>query len=291
MRSFPRHAPIARCPARALCRSSLIALACALAITACGRLGPPVGENGSSAETPEPTAVLYGRVAASDHTAGVPPEWNVRVSAEYEDGLEISPRDRDSTGDLFAFKVVPGRRVRLYFEAVPYQASTTDYMDVSTDRSYAYRMPDVVMDRIRWSMALFAKGNGEAFARNLDAEAAVAERTGSDDIFRANLEYYRKASAKFPDCRRKLEEFERSPRGIAITRRAEARGLPVAILKSLVMTPAELAKEEPDTVRALATNQRLPGSLRSEARRTLDGTLPAIVSPQRPVVAERRIPR
>ncbi len=103
----------------------------------------------------------------------------------------------------------------------------TEYVDVTDERRYASRVPDVVMDRIRWTMALFANGNGEAFGRNLEAQAAVAEKTGSADIFRANLEFLRKASAKFPDCMRKLEEFERTPRGVALSRQAEARGVPV----------------------------------------------------------------
>ena len=272
-------------PPLVLRRAALAGLATLFAIAACDRPSPATDADDTGAMAPEPTAVLYGRVVPSDHTGQVPPEWGVRVSAEYEDGLEITPRDRDSTGDLFAFKVVPDRRVRLYFEAVPYQASTTDFIDVTTDRSYAYRLPDVVMDRIRWSMALFASGNGEAFARNLEAEAAIAEKTGSADIFRANLEFYRKASAKFPDCRRKLEEFERTPRGVALTRRAEARGVPVAVLKSLVMTPAELASTEPDTLRRIATNPRLAAGLRNEARRALEVPPPTPATPvdrQRP---------
>ena len=193
------------------------------------------------------------------------------MTAEYEDGTDVAPSDRDSTGDLFAFKVVPGKRVRLYFEAVPYQASVTEFVDVNDERRYASRVPDVVMDRIRWSMALFANGNGEAFGRNLEAQAEVAEKTGSADVFRANLEFYRKASAKFPDCMRKLEEFERTPRGVALSQKAEARGVPVSVLKSLVMTPAELARAEPDTLRALAANPRVAQTLRNEARRALEG--------------------
>jgi len=218
-----------------------------------------------------PTAVLYGRVIGSDQQAGAPPDWQVRVTAEYEDGTDVAPRDRDSTGDLFAFKVVPGKRVRLYFEAVPYQASVTEFVDVNDERRYASRVPDVVMDRIRWSMALFANGNGEAFGRNLEAQAEVAGKTGSADVFRANLEFYRKASAKFPDCMRKLEEFERTPLGVALSQKAEARGVPVSVLKSLVMTPAELARSEPDTLRALAANPRVARTLRNEARRALEG--------------------
>jgi hypothetical protein len=222
---------------------------------------PPTGEAA--------TAVLYGRVIGSDQTGGAPQDWQVRVTAEYEDGADVPPRDRDSTGDLFAFKVVPGKRVRLYFEAVPYQATITEFVDVTDERRYASRLPDVVMERIRWTMALFAEGNGEAFGRNLEAQAAVAEKTGSADIFRANLEFLRKASAKFPDCMRKLEEFERSPRGVALTRQAEERGVPVALLTSLVMTPAELAQAEPDALRALAANPRVARSLRNEAARVL----------------------
>jgi hypothetical protein len=218
-----------------------------------------------------PTAVLYGRVVGSDHQPASPPDWQVRVTAEYEDGTDVAPRDRDSTGDLFAFKVVPGKRVRLYFEAVPYQASVTEFLDVNDERRYASRVPDVVMDRIRWSMALFANGNGEAFGRNLEAQAKVAEKTGSADVFRANLEFYRKASAKFPDCMRKLEEFERTPLGVALSQKAEARGVPVSVLKSLVMTPGELARTEPDTLRALAANPRVARTLRNEARRALEG--------------------
>jgi hypothetical protein len=219
-----------------------------------------------------PTAVLYGRVVGSDHEAATPPDWQVRVTAEYEDGTDVAPRDRDSTGELFAFKVVPGKRVRLYFEAVPYQASVTEFVDVNDERRYASRVPDVVMDRIRWTMALFASGNGEAFERNLQTEATVAEATGSADIFRANLEFYRKASAKFPDCLRKLQSFERSPRGVALSQRAEARGVPVSLLESLVNSPAEAARTRPGSLRALAANPFVARSLRNEARRALDTT-------------------
>ena len=237
-----------------------------------GLVEAPAGSEASSG----PTAVLYGRVVGSDHQPASPPDWQVRVTAEYEDGSDVAPRDRDSTGDLFAFKVVPGKRVRLYFEAVPYQASVTEFVDVNDERRYASRVPDVVMDRIRWSMALFANGNGDAFGRNLEAQAIVAEKTGSADVFRANLEFYRKASAKFPDCMRKLEEFERTPRGVALSRKAEARGVPVSILKSLVMTPSELARTEPETLRALAANPRIARTLRNEARRALDGPAAAM---------------
>ncbi len=259
-----------------------------LVLGSCDRGGPSPEMVGSDA--PDPTSVLYGRVVPSDN-ATPQADWNVRVSAEYEDGLEIAPHDRDSTGDLFAFKVVPGRRVRLYFEAVPYQASTTEYIDVTTDRSYAYRLPDIVMERIRWSMALFASGNGEAFARNLEAEADIAEQTGSDDIFRANLEYYRKASAKFPDCMRKLEAFERTPRAIAITKRAEARGLPVSALRTLAMNPAELARTQPDALRGLAANPRVAGSLRAEANRALSAPATPVSSGVRRDVTKARDPR
>lgn len=237
-----------------------------------------------------PTAVLYGRVIGSDQQAGAPPDWQVRVTAEYEDGTDVAPRDRDSTGDLFAFKVVPGKRVRLYFEAVPYQASVTEFLDVNDERRYASRVPDVVMDRIRWSMALFANGNGEAFARNLEAQAVVAEKTGSADVFRANLEFYRKASAKFPDCKRKLEEFERTPRARAISSKAEARGVPVALLTSLVMTPADLARAEPDTLRALAGNPRVAQTLRNEARRALQGPPAPAAASTAPLTPVRNTP-
>ena len=258
----------------------MVLLASAVVTWSCNREAPTRAGAEEDAARPEPTAVLYGRVLASDHAAQVPAEWGVRVSAEYEDGLDVSPRDRDSTGDLFAFKVVPGKRVRLYFEAVPYQSATTDFIDVTSDRTYAFRLHDVVMDRIRWTMALFASGNGDAFARNLQAEAAVAERTGSADIFRANLEYYRKASAKFPDCLRKLQEFERSPRGVELTRKAEARGVPLTALASLVMDPAELARRDPDTLRKLSSDPRIARSLRAEARRALEG--PSAAPPARP---------
>ncbi len=236
----------------------------------------------SDAGASGPTAVLYGRVVGSDHPDAPPADWQVRVSAEYEDGTDAAPRDRDSTAELFAFKVVPGKRVRLYFEAVPYQASITEFMDVNDERRYASRVPDIVMDRIRWSMALFANGNGEAFGRNLEAQAAVAEKTGSADIFRANLEFYRKASAKFPDCMRKLEEFERTPRGVALSRRAEARGVPVSLLTALVMAPANLAVSEPESLRALAANPRVAQSLRNEARRALQGTTVPVPPPGPP---------
>ena len=70
---------------------------------------------------------------------------------------------------------------------------------------------------------------------------------------------------------RKLEEFERTPLGVALSQKAEARGVPVSVLKSLVMTPAELARTEPDTLRALAANPRVARTLRNEARRALEG--------------------
>lgn len=272
-------------------------VAISLTLPACKGTAPAAGTNGSppveglvesGGDASGPTAVLYGRVIGSDQQAGAPPDWQVRVTAEYEDGTSVAPRDRDSTGDLFAFKVVPGKRVRLYFEAVPYQASVTEYFDVNDERRYASRVPDVVMDRIRWSMALFANGNGEAFARNLEGQAVVAEKTGSADVFRANLEFYRKASAKFPDCKRKLEEFERTPRAKALSAKAAARGVPVALLTSLVMTPADVAKAEPETLRALAANPRVAQTLRNEARRALEGppapgaaTAPAPLTPAR----------
>ena len=237
--------------------------------------------DGPASAPGEPTAVLYGRVLGSDHQNAAPSDWQVRVTAEYEDGTDVAPRDRDSTGELFAFKVVPGKRVRLYFEAVPYQASVTEFVDVTDERRYASRVPDIVMDRIRWTMALFANGNGEAFGRNLEAQAAVAEQTGSADIFRANLEFYRKASARFPDCLRRLQEFERTPRGVALTRQAEARGVPVSLLEGLVQRPAEVATTEPDTLRALAANPRVAQTLRNEARRALDAPTPEARTPRR----------
>ncbi len=260
------------------------------AAPAAGALAPVPGADGQAGADNAQSAVLYGRVVGSDQQGAPPADWQVRVTAEYEDGTDVRPRDRDSTGELFAFKVVPGKRVRLYFEAVPYQASVTEYVDVNDERRYASRVPDVVMDRIRWTMALFAHGNGEAFGRNLEAQAAVAEKTGSADIFRANLEFLRKASAKFPDCMRKLEEFERTPRGVALSRQAEARGVPVALLTSLVMAPANLARAEPDALRALAANPRVAVTLRNEARRALDqaelvgrpaGPTPAVRTPPR----------
>ena len=261
------------------------AIVSSVTLCACRGAEPPRDAEGRSASGDgAPTAVLYGRVLGSDHQAAAPPDWQVRVTAEYEDGTDAAPRDRDSTAELFAFKVVPGKRVRLYFEAVPYQAAVTEYVDVTDERRYASRVPDVVMDRIRWTMALFAKGNGEAFGRNLEAQAELAEKTGSADIFRANLEFYRKASAKFPDCMRKLEAFERTPRGIALSRAAEARGVPVALLKPLVMAPAQLAAEEPDALRALAANPRVAQTLRNEARRALQGppaATPAASTPRR----------
>ena len=252
------------------------AIVSSVVLCACrGAESPPAAQAGLVASDDGPTAVLYGRVLGSDHQTAAPADWQVRVTAEYEDGTDVAPRDRDSTAELFAFKVLPGKRVRLYFEAVPYQAAVTEYLDVTDERRYASRVPDVVMDRIRWTMALFARGNGEAFGRNLEAQAAVAEKTGSADIFRANLEFYRKASAKFPDCMRKLEEFERTPRGVALSQKAEARGVPVSLLKSLVMTPGELAAAEPDTLRALAANPRVAQTLRNEARRALQGPAPS----------------
>ena len=94
----------------------------------------------------------------------------------------------------------------------------------------------------------------------------------------------RKASAKCPDCMRKLEAFERTPRGIALSQQAEDRGVPVSLLKSLVMTPAELAAAEPDTLRALAANPRVAQTLRNEARRALQG-------PTAPTPAAANTPR
>jgi hypothetical protein len=257
--------------------SRVITLSVCLMVTGCARGADPAAETaaGERAADAAPTAVLYGRVVGSDQQAGPPEDWQVRVTAEYEDGTNVTPRDRDSTGELFAFKVVPGKRVRLYFEAVPYQASVTEYLDVTDERQYASRVPDVVMDRIRWTMAMFAKGNGEAFGRNLEAQAAVAEKTGSADIFRANLEFLRKASAKFPDCMKKIEAFERSPRGVALSQQAEARGVPVALLQPLVMAPANLALSDPEGLRALAANPRVAQSLRNEARRALQPPAPA----------------
>lgn len=257
------------------------AVALCLVVSGCGFGVEPADKSGAAdrrAEAGVPTAVLYGRVVGSDHQPAPPTDWQVRVTAEYEDGTDAAPRDRDSSGELFVFKVIPGKRVRLYFEAVPYQASVTDFLDVTDDRSYASRVPDVVMDRIRWTMALFASGNGEAFGRNLEAQAAVAEKTGSADIFRANLEFLRKASAKFPDCMKKIQEFERSPRGLALSRQAEARGVPVALLQPLVMAPANLARSDPDALRALAANPRVAQTLRNEARRALQGP-PAAADP------------
>ncbi|BCS35914.2 hypothetical protein TBR22_A51490 [Luteitalea sp. TBR-22] len=226
------------------------------------------------------SAVLYGRVAGSDHVAAGPPrDWQARVTAEYDDGTAAQPHDRESGGDLFAFKVIPGKRVRLYFEAVPYQATVTEFIDVSRDDSVAMRVPDVVMDRIRWTMALFAAGNGEAFGKNLEAQAAMAETTGSADIFVANLEYYRKASAKFPDCMRKIEAFERTPRFAALSRQAADRGVPVDRLKALVMSPAELARTDPGTLQVLAAAPQVASSLRLVARQALDGTTPTAPAP------------
>lgn len=271
-------------------RLVLVASIVALASYGCSSGGAPGSTAPAAAAEAGATAVLYGRVLGSDHQPAPPQDWQVRVTAEYEDGTDIAPRDRDSTGDLFVFKVVPGKRVRLYFEAVPYQASVTEYLDVTDERRYASRVPDVVMDRIRWTMALFAKGNGEAFGRNLEAQAAVAEKTGSADIFQANLEFLRKASAKFPDCIRKIEEFERTPRGVTLARQAETRGVPVSQLKSLVMTPADLARSEPDTLRALAANPRVAQTLRNEARRALEGPPPG-GGPAVPATPAGRTPR
>jgi hypothetical protein len=284
-------------------RAAAVAALVSLGLGGCRETDPPSSGAAPAADTDKdttasqaadaaPTAVLYGRVVGSDHEAATPPDWQVRVTAEYEDGTDVAPRDRDSTGELFAFKVVPGKRVRLYFEAVPYQASVTEFVDVNDERRYASRVPDVVMDRIRWTMALFASGNGEAFERNLEAEAAVAEATGSADIFRANLEFYRKASAKFPDCLRKLQAFERTPRGVALSQRAEARGVPVSLLESLVNSPAEAARTRPESLRALAANPFVARSLRNQARRALDTTrTPA--TPEAPAKASppERTPR
>lgn len=273
-------------------RLVVIASALCLASSGCTQGGSSdgpsdTGTSGADLRDADATAVLYGRVTGSDQQVAAPGDWQVRVTAEYEDGTEAAPRDRDSAGDLFAFKVVPGKRVRLYFEAVPYQASVTEFLDVTDERRYASRVPDIVMDRIRWSMALFAAGNGEAFGRNLETQADIAEKTGSADIFQANLEFLRKASAKFPDCKRKIEEFERTPRGVTLSRQAEARGVPVALLGSLVMTPADVARTDPDALRALAANPRVAQTLRNEARRALVGPSPDV----RPSAPEVRTPR
>lgn len=265
------------------------AFAGALLVVTCSACGPrDAGRDGGAArgdaatppaepvpeETPvagaQPSAVLYGRVVGSDQQEGVPADWQVRVTAEYDDGTDVAPRDRNSTGDLFAFKVVPGKRVRLYFEAVPYQSTVTEYVDVDDERRYASRVQDVVLDRIRWSMALFENGNGEAFGRNLEAQAAMAERTGSADIFRTNLEYFRKASVKFPDCMRKIEEFEATPRGAAITEQAQARGVPVALLRQLVMSPDAFVVAQPDAARALASNALVAAAVRRDALRAIE---------------------
>ena len=278
-------------------RVAVVAALVSLGVGGCRETDPPPSGAASAADAGKdpdaarpaenvPTAVLYGRVVGSDHEVAPPTDWQVRVTAEYEDGTDVAPRDRDSTGDLFAFKVVPGKRVRLYFEAVPYQASVTEFVDVDDERRYASRVPDIVMDRIRWTMALFASGDGEAFGRNLEAEATVAEKTGSADIFRANLEFYRKASAKFPDCLRKLQAFERTPRGLALSQKAEARGVPVPLLGALVNSPAEVAKTQPESLRALAANPFVARSLRNEARRALDGAR----EPARPVVPGKASP-
>jgi hypothetical protein len=270
---------------------AVVTFSVCLVVSGCGVGVEPADKTGGADREPAAvaTAVLYGRVVGSDHQPAPPADWQVRVTAEYEDGTNAAPRDRDSTGELFAFKVIPGKRVRLYFEAVPYQASVTDFLDVTDERLYASRVPDVVMDRIRWTMALFASGNGEAFGRNLETQAAVAEKTGSADIFRANLEFLRKASAKFPDCMKKIEAFERSPRGVALSQQAEARGVPVALLQPLVMAPGNLARSDPDALRALAANPRVAQTLRNEARRALQDP-PAVASPPaaRPAA---RIPR
>ncbi|HTV03440.1 MAG TPA: hypothetical protein VMF13_23010 [Luteitalea sp.] len=218
---------------------------------------------------PEATAVLFGRVLGSDHAAAVPADWQARVTAEYEDGTSLTPRDRDSNGDLFAFKVVPGKRVRLYFEAVPYQAAVSEAFDVTSERSYAFRVPDVVLDRIRWTMALFEKGNGEAFGRNLEAQATLAEKTGSADIFRANLEFYRKASARFPDCLKKIEAFERTPRAATLSKQAVARGVPLDLVRAIAASPADAARRQPEALRTLAADQRVARSIRNEATRAL----------------------
>ncbi|WP_396625616.1 hypothetical protein [Luteitalea sp.] len=246
---------------------------------------PPV-----SAPVPQASAVLYGRVVGSDHAPASPADWQVRVTAEYEDGSAAQPHDRESGGDLFAFKVVPGKRVRLYFEAVPYQATVTEFLDVSRDDSVPLRVPDIVMDRIRWTMALFAQGNGEAFGRNLEAQAAMAEATGSSDIFVANLEFYRKASAKFPDCMRKIEAFEATPRHATLVREAEHRGVPVGLLKGLVTAPGNTALREPESLRALAAAPAVAGSLRTVARQALAGTDQASAPAAPPVTPAVRTP-
>jgi hypothetical protein len=246
---------------------------------------PPV-----SIPVPQASAVLYGRVVGSDHAPASPADWQVRVTAEYEDGSAAQPHDRESGGDLFAFKVVPGKRVRLYFEAVPYQATVTEFLDVSRDDSLPMRVPDVVMDRIRWTMALFAQGNGEAFGRNLEAQAAMAEATGSSDIFVANLEFYRKASAKFPDCMRRIEAFERTPRYATMATQAEQRGVPVAQLKTLVMAPGNLASSDPGTLRALASAPQVAASLRAIARRAVEAP-PPVETPAPVTPAARTPPR
>lgn len=253
---------------------AVIVSTCVLNAGACRETEPRekavIVEDGSDAPVAEgaggtPTTVLYGRVIGSDQMAALPGDWQVRVTAEYDDQMRIAPRDRDSTGDLFAFKVVPGRRVRLHFEAVPYEATVTEYIEMTDERSYAFRVPDVVLERIRWSMAAFANGDGEAFGRNLEQQATLAEKTGSTDIFRANLEFYRKASEKFPDCKRRLEEFERTPRAQQITMQAERRGLPVTALNGLVMRPEALAAEQPETLLAIAKDTRVLPSIRAQA--------------------------
>ena len=135
---------------------SVLCLALMGCAAGCGQAGSSgdAADKESAAVPVAPTAVLYGRVVGSDHQAALPPDWQVRITAEYEDGTEVTPRDRDSSGELFAFKVVPGKRVRLYFEAVPYQASVTEYLDGHT--SMIRRDPvGVVASIAPWNYPLY----------------------------------------------------------------------------------------------------------------------------------------
>ena len=63
--------------------------------------------------------------------------------------------------------------------------------------------------------------------------------------------------------------FERTPRGVTLTKMAEARGVPVALLPALVAQPAELARTRPEALRDLAADVRVAPSIRNEARRAL----------------------
>ena len=67
----------------------------------------------------------------------------------------------------------------------------------------------------------------------------------------------------------KINAFEQTPRATTLSRRAEARGVPIALLRQLATQPEVLAAEQPQALATLAGDARVAASLRAQATSAL----------------------